>query len=176
MRDLPVPIRDFILSLTDEMLSPAYLLVTENGRLLERGGDLESYGLKDLADDVDVSESVPFLLGVLPLEGKSLFLPHVQTKPEVFADVYVFGREHGTWILLLDSTFETARQQVMQQKLYDSRLKVNELEREGSALYEANAVLEQLVSERTAEMAQIIMQLRRQLAEIERARKVRQES
>lgn len=176
MRDLPVPIRDFILSLTDEMLSPAYLLVTENGRLLERGGDLESYGLKDLADDVDVSESVPFLLGVLPLEGKSLFLPHVQTKPEVFADVYVFGREQGTWILLLDSTFETARQQVMQQKLYDSRLKVNELEREGSALYEANAVLEQLVSERTAEMAQIIMQLRRQLAEIERARKVRQES
>jgi len=176
MRDLPVPIRDFILSLTDEMLSPAYLFVTENGRLLERGGDLESYGLKDLADDVDVSESVPFLLGVLPLEGKSLFLPHVQTKPEVFADVYVFGREQGTWILLLDSTFETARQQVMQQKLYDSRLKVNELEREGSALYEANAVLEQLVTERTAEMAQIIMQLRRQIAEIERARKVRQES
>jgi hypothetical protein len=176
MRELPLPIRDFILSLADDMLSPAYLLVTESGQLVERGGELESYGLKDLPDDRDVSDSVPFLLGVLPLEGKSLFLPHVQTKTGVFADVYVFSRDQGTWILLLDSTEETAQRQNMQQKLYQSRLQVNDLQREGNALYEANAVLEQLVSERTAELSQTILQLRQQLAEIDRARKVRRES
>jgi hypothetical protein len=176
MRDLPPPIRDFILSLTDDMLSPAYLLVTASGQLIERGGELESYGLKDLAVNVDVAESVPFLLGVLPLEGKSLFLPHVQTKPDVFADVYVFNREQGTWILLLDSTVKRARQQMMQQKLYQSRLQVSDLEREGNALYEANAVLEQLVSERTAELSQTILQLRQQIAETERAQKARREN
>ncbi len=176
MTMLPLPIRDFILSLADETLSPAYLLVTGSGQLLERGGELESYDLKDLANSQDVTESVPFLVGVLPLDGKSLFLPHVQTKPGIFADVYIFTREQGTWILLLDSTMETGRQQTMQQRLYNSRLQVNDLEREGNALYEANAVLEELVRERTAELSQTILQLRQQIAETERARKVSQES
>ena len=176
MTMLPLPIRDFILSLADDTLAPAYLLVTGTGQLIERGGELESYGLKDLATNQDVSESVPFLLGVLPLEGKSLFLPHVQTKPDTFADVYIFTREKGTWILLLDSTAQTAQQQAMQQRLYSSRLQVNDLEREGNALYQANAVLEQLVRERTVELTQTILQLRQQIAETERVRKVGQES
>ena len=175
MRDLPLPIREFILSLTDEMLSPAYLLVTENGRLIEWGGDIESYGLLELEKDLDVGEHISFLVGVMPIEAKNLFLPHVQTSPAVFADVYIFSREQGTWILLLDATAETDQRQKMQQKLYDSRLKVTNLEREGDALYEANAVLEQLVSERTAELSQTVLQLRQQLSEFERARKARQE-
>jgi hypothetical protein len=173
MRDLPPPIRDFILALTDDMLSPGYLLVTESGQLIEWGGDLESYGIKDLEKNLDVGNHIPFLVGVLPLGTDSIFLPHVQTNPEVFADVYVFSREQGTWILLLDSTAETARRQIMQQKFYDSRLQVTDLEREGDALSKANAVLEQLVSERTAELSRTILQLKQQLTEIERARKSR---
>ncbi len=176
MRYLPLPIRDFILSLTDDMLSPAYLLVTENGLLIEWGGELESYGFKDLEKNQDVSEHIPFLVGVLPLESDSVFLPHVQTKPAVFADVYIFGREQGTWILLLDSTVATARQQHMQQKLFDSRLEVTDLVREGDSLYKANAVLEQLVSERTSELSQTILQLKQQIAEIRRDPKIRREN
>ena len=176
MRDLPLPIRDFILALTDDMLSPAYLLVTEDGRLIEWGGELESYGIEELRENLDVSEHIPFLIGVLPLGANSLFLPHVQTKPDVFADVYLFSREQGTWVLLLDSTAQAAQRQSMQQKLYDSRLQVTELEREGDALYKANAVLEQLVRERTADLSRTILQLRQQLTEIEQARKMRKES
>lgn len=176
MRYLPLPIREFILSLTDDMLSPAYLLVTENGLLIEWGGELESYGFKDLEKNLDVSERIPFLVGVLPLESDSVFLPHVQTKPGVFADVYIFGREQGTWILLLDSTVATARQQHMQQKLYDSRLQVTDLVREGDSLSQANAVLEQLVSERTTELSQTILQLKQQIAEIRRDPKIRREN
>jgi adenylate cyclase len=175
MRDLPLPIRDFILSLTDEMLSPAYLLVTENGQLIESGGDLESYGLKELRKDVDVNDHVSFLVGVLPLESKNLFLPKVETKPGVYADVYVFSREQGNWVLLLDSTAERDQRQKMQQKLYDSRLQVTNLAREGDALYEANAVLEQMVRERTAELSQTILELRQQISEIERVRKASQQ-
>jgi hypothetical protein len=176
MRDLPVPIRDFILTLTDDMLSPAYLLVTEDGRLIQWGGELESYGIEELRENLDVSEHIPFLIGVLPLGANSIFLPHVQTKPDVFADVYLFSREQGTWVLLLDSTAQAGQRQNMQQKLYDSRLQVTELEREGDALYKANAVLEQLVRERTADLSRTILQLRQQLTEIEQARKMRQES
>ncbi len=175
MRDLPLPIRDFIWSLTDEMLSPAYLLVTDNGLLVEQGGDLESYGFKELEKDLDVSQHIGFMVGVLPLESKSLFLPHVQTTPGIFADVYVFTRDQGTFILFLDSTAETDRKQKMQQKLYDSKLQATSLARETDALYEANAVLEQKVSERTAELSQTILQLRQQLEEISRSRKAARE-
>ena len=108
---------------------------------------------------------------MLPIEGKSLYLPHVQTQPGVFANVYVFTREQGTWVLLLDATVETSRKQKMQQRLYDSKLQVSELERESNSLHEANAVLERLVSERTADLSQTILQLRQQLDKIERARK-----
>ena len=36
MTILPLPIREFILSLADDTLSPAYLLVTGSGQLIER--------------------------------------------------------------------------------------------------------------------------------------------
>ncbi len=174
MKDLPIPIREFILSLTDDMLSPAYLLVTADGLLIESGGDLEAYGLTDLARNVEVSERIPFLVGVLPLGGASLFLPRVQTKSDTFADIYLFGREQGTWILLLDTSMEVAVRQAMQQKLYQSRLQVEDLEREGDALYKANAFLEGLVSERTAELSKTVRELRQQISELERARKAGQ--
>jgi hypothetical protein len=50
------------------------------------------------------------------------------------ADIYLFTREQGIWVLLLDSTAERALRQSMQQKLYDSRLLVSDLERDGDAL------------------------------------------
>ena len=171
MSRLPLPIQDFILSLTDDRLSPAYLLVTETG-LSEWGGDLEAYGIKDLEQNIDVSDRIVFLAGLFPLSTTSIFLPSVETTSGVYADVYLFNREQGTWVLMLDSTAETARRQNMQQKLYDARLQVSDLEREGDALHNATMILEEKLTERTAELMQTILQLRQQLAEQDRARKL----
>ena len=174
MSDLPSPIIDFLLGLTDDTLSPAYMLVTDSG-LTQWGGDLESYGITGLQDHMDVSENIPFLVGLLPLGTSSVFLPNVQTKEGTFADVYLFNREQGTWILLMDATATTNRQLNMQQKLYDSRLHVNDLERESDALLKANITLEQLVRERTVELSQTILLLQQQLAERQRLEKERKE-
>ena len=171
MSELPSPIRDFILTLTDETLSPAYLLLSEKDGLADWGGDLESYGVKDLEKNMDVSEHITFLAGLLPLGTSSVFLPKVQTKPDVFADVYLFTRDQGTWVLFLDATTDSAKRLGMQQKLYDSRLQVSELSRESDALYKANAVLEEMVRERTAELTQTILRLKQELAERERVEK-----
>jgi len=149
------------------------MLVAEKGGLTEWGGDLESYGITGLRKNMDVSEHIPFLGGILPLGTSSLFLPKVQTREAIFADVYLFNREQGTWILLLDATAETARRLKMQQKLYDSRLHATDLEREGDALLKANVVLEELVSERTVDLMQTILQLRQELAERKRLEKER---
>jgi len=174
MSDLPSPIIDFLLGLTDDTLSPAYLLVTDDG-LTQWGGDLESYGITGLQEHMDVSDNIPFLIGLLPLGTGSVFLPNVQTKEGTFADVYLFHREQGTWILLMDATATTNRQLNMQQKLYDSRLQVTDLERESDALLKANITLEQLVRERTMDLYQTIHQLQEQLTVRERAEKERKE-
>jgi hypothetical protein len=171
MSELPVPVQDFIVSLTEDKLSPGYLLVTQEGRLIQWGGDLESYGIEGLQENMEVSEHIPFLAGLFPLATSSMFLPQVETREGVVADAYLFTREQGIWVLLLDSTAERALRQSMQQKLYDSRLQVSDLEREGDALYKANVVLEQIVRERTADLSQTILQLRQQLAERDRAKK-----
>jgi hypothetical protein len=168
--DLPQPIRDFIVALTEDALSPAYLLV-DGTTLAEWGGELAAYGISGLDKGIDVSEHVPFLTGVLPLGESSLFLPRIQTKDEVFADVYIFGREYGTWVLLLDATAETSRRLTMQQQLYDSKLEASGLRKEGKALLNANLVLEDLVRQRTSDLMQTILKLKQQLAENERARK-----
>ncbi|MEP6637421.1 MAG: hypothetical protein ABJB97_11905 [Acidobacteriota bacterium] len=175
MSGLPSPIIDFLLGLTDQTLSPAYLLVTEKDGLAEWGGDVESYGIKGLQKNMDVSEYISFLAGMLPLGTSSIFLPNIQTKEGIFADVYLFNREQGTWILLLDATAKTVGRLNMQQKLYDSRLQMTDLEREGDALYKANVVLEELVRERTVDLMQTILQLQQELAERKRVEKERRQ-
>lgn len=166
--DLPQPIRDFILALTEDTLSPAYMLVNDT-KLAQWGGDIADYGIVGLQKGLDVAEHVAFLTGVLPLGESSLFLPRVQTTEGVFADIYIFGREYGTWVLLLDATADTARRLTMQQQLYDSRLETSDLRKEEKALLNANLVLEDLVRQRTSDLMQTILQLKQQIAENERA-------
>lgn len=165
MTDLPTPIRDFINSLTEDTRSPAYLLVNEEDGLSEWGGDLESYGITGLRKNMDVTEQIFFLAGVLPLDTNSAFLPNVQSTEGVFADVYVFRRDQGTWVLFLDATAGVVRRQSMQQKTYDLRLEVSDLERKGESLGEVNTLLEHRVREQTAELSLTVRRLQQELAE-----------
>ena len=176
MSELPKPICDFILELTEDVRSPAYLLVAEAGNLREWGGDLSSYYITGLQKDADAGEHVPFLQGMLPLETQNLFLPSVQTGDAQYADVYIFKREEGTWILLLDATADATKRQRLQQKSNDLHLQVVELEREEEALYETQSILEQRVAERTAELSQVNAQLRKELDERKRAEAALRES
>jgi PAS domain S-box-containing protein len=169
MPELPLPVRDFILELTAESRSPAYLLIAGENSLLRSGGDLAAYGLSGLAaEHAETIEHAPFLQGLLPLETRSVFLPHMATGAGRYADVYLFNGEEGAWVLLLDSTTDAAKRQHMQQKTYDLSLQVSDLEREEAALYEAQNILEERVRERTREMADMNLQLRNELTERKR--------
>lgn len=176
MKELPLPIRDFILELTEDHRSPAYMLVADDERLSEWGGDLGAYGITGPEKNMNVGEHIPFLQGLLPLETNNLFLPRMQTGGEQYADVYLFNRQEGTWVLLLDTTADAAKRQRMQQKANDLSLQVTELEREEEALFEAQTILEQRVRERTSELAQTNLQLRNELAERKRVEQALRES
>jgi PAS domain S-box len=165
MADLPGPIREFIDVLTDDLLAPAFMLVSDEGRLIDWGGALFSHGLIDLKENMQVGNEVPFLVGLLPLDSSSVFLPKVQTAEKVFADVYFFRRAEGTWILLLDATDDVKKRQALQQRTYDIALRAAELEHEGQTLYDANSRLRERVKEQTSELSQTVVRLQQELAE-----------
>ena len=174
--ELPRPIREFIDLLNEDTLGPAYLLVNDAGDLLEWGGDLSAYDVTGLQAGLNAGEHIAFLSGVLPLEGQNMTLPRVQTRPGIFADVYLFRREGGIWILLMDATSEARRRARLQQKAYDSSLHAADLEREGEVLARVNSLLEDAVKQRTLQLQQTVQQLEHQLDEKERAEKALRES
>lgn len=176
MAELPQAIRDFIMELTEDHRSPAYLLVNAEGNLLEWGGDLSAYDINGLESGINVGEHVPLLQGLLPLESHNVFLPHVSTGAGLSADVYLFNRREGTWVLLLDSTADANKRQRMQQKANDLSLQVTDLEREEEALYQAQTILEAKVRERTFDLANTNLQLQNELAERLRVEEALRES
>jgi len=130
MIEVPVPIRDFMLALTFETRSPAYLLVGEDNAVVDWGGNLGSYNITGLQKNVDVDQQIYFLAGLFPLEDNSIFLPSVKMDGGLYADVYLFRGTQGTWVLLLDASAATIEQRRLQQKAHDLGLQVIELERE----------------------------------------------
>lgn len=176
MSELPTPIRDFILELTEDNRAPAYMLMSDEHGLAEWGGDLTAYGINGLEKNMNVGEHITFLQGVLPLETNNLFLPHIQTAAGQYADVYLFRRQEGMWILLLDTTATANTRQQMQQKSHDLSLQVSELEREEEALYDAQNILEMRIRERTLELAKTNQRLQQELDERKRIEEALRES
>jgi PAS domain S-box-containing protein len=170
MTELPLPIREFLQTLTEDRRPPAYLLVDESGLLVACGGDLATYGVVGLQDGADVTQRVPFLAGLLPPDpGEVIFLPYVQTVGESFADIYVFRREQRTWVVLLDATREAVARQRVQQRANELDMEVTQLKWDEEALSEENAELERRVAERTAQLVRVNLRLRRELDEREKA-------
>ena len=131
MTELPTPVRDFLLRLTIEQRAPAYLFINDADRVTAQGGWLGSYSLDALRGDVNASEQVPFITGLLPLEEERMFLPDVKTD-RLYADVHLFRGDGGTWMLLLDASSDAIERQQTQQMNHDLVLRVKELERERS--------------------------------------------
>lgn len=122
MIEFPTPICNFILALTFETRSPAFLLVADDNSLIEWGGSLDSYNITGLQKNKDLDEQIYFLAGILPLEDNNIFLPSVKMEGGLYADVYFFRETQGTWILLLDASTATIEQRRLQQKAYDLEL------------------------------------------------------
>ncbi len=165
MADLPGPVRDFIDALTDDLLAPAFMLISDEGGLSAWGGALDSYGISGIEENIQIGDHVPFLGGLLPLDSGNVFLPKVQTAADVYADVYLFKRNEGTWILLLDATDDVKKRQALQQRTYDISLRAAELEHEGRSLYDSNSRVTERVKEQTSELSQTVVRLQQELAE-----------
>lgn len=102
---------------------PAYLLMNDQGALIEWGGELSHYSVSALTRNEPVSTQVQFLEGLLPAETIPLELPSVEVATDVYADIHILTGDRGDWILLLDATKTVHEKQQMQQKLNELSLR-----------------------------------------------------
>lgn len=112
----PSPISEYILSLANDERRFAYLAVDASGVLVDKGGDLGTYGLADLRLGAPASEQAFVLEGLLPATDSPLFLPCVKTEFHLLADIHIFRREGLDWVLLLDAASYEVRQKLLQQQ------------------------------------------------------------
>ncbi len=131
MNSLPTAIVDYLRSLEVEQRSPAFLHVDRNTALLDKGGPLHEYGLEGLVLGEPVCEKAFFLSGLIPLDGvESILLECVKTDGARPADIHVFQRPDGYWLLFLDATESEARQREVQQKGNELNLSYRKLLKE----------------------------------------------
>lgn len=111
-----MPILHYLCTFLVKNRSLAYVLVGEDGALIESGGALSAYGLENVQTGERLAKELFFLEGLLPLEGDPVFLPRVKTESGLSADIHIVSGEEGDWILLLDATLDEARERLLQQR------------------------------------------------------------
>lgn len=122
MLDLPIPILNYLHTLTIENRSLAYLLVEKTGRLSNWGGKLTAYGITNLQKGQYVALQILFLEGLLPADDAPIFLPCIKTGDGRSADIHIFPGDEGDWVLLLDATLEEIQRGLIQQQGNDLSL------------------------------------------------------
>jgi PAS domain S-box-containing protein len=115
MDELPRPIAEFLLTSVGLDRSPAYLEVSADGRLVDWGGHVESYGLAGLERDRPAADQVVVLQGLLPTVGREICLPCVRMGGGAPADLYLFRDQDTDWVLLLDASAFDLRPRSVQQ-------------------------------------------------------------
>lgn len=116
MNQWPGSVVAYLSRLAAEQRSPAYLLTDQEGLVQEWGGELETYGIRNLRVGEPVGQQIFFLEGLLPLTGEGLILPCLQTDSGRPVDLHLFSTPSGDCTLLLDATASLRQQQLMQQK------------------------------------------------------------
>lgn len=100
----------------------AFLLIDNNNRVTDHGGNLSAYGLEDVQEGEYARDRLDFLEGVSLGEEKALVLSRVAMKSGIYADVHIVANQDGLWIVLLDVSEETRQLEAMQQAANESCL------------------------------------------------------
>lgn len=122
MQELPTAILDYIYFSFVAERWPAYILVSENGCLVDWGGHLERYGITRLQKGEPIGGQVDFLDGLLPLKHSPGFLTSIKTELGVVVDLHLFSSSEGDWALFLDATAEDIERRKTQQRLNELSL------------------------------------------------------
>jgi len=114
--NLPRFVSDRILQLTLDYTPVAYLLIGDDGRLKDLGGELRVFGLEYLTLGSPAQDQALFLKGMLPLEQEPLLLPAVELGVGKYADIHLLPDDAGDWVILFDKSKAIRWRATAQQK------------------------------------------------------------
>ncbi|MEO6393633.1 MAG: PAS domain-containing protein [Pyrinomonadaceae bacterium] len=168
MSVFPAAVTEFVIKLTAATRMLVNLRIRPDGTLVEIGGALYAYGLRDIPLGQRADESLPFLFGILPLEKSPMFLPYVTTDTGAVADIYLWKDGEDTRVIMLDATQDARKRQAIQQEAHDLGLELHRHERTTEKLQVEKDQLESLVESRTRSLANANYQLIQEIAEREK--------
>lgn len=101
----------------------AYLLMTEQGLLLERGGELNSIELPEWQIGENILDQALFLHGSLPLDSDHESIVCYQLTDSCAIDIHLFKDEAGVLVLLVDRSAETEEEARRRQLHNEAKLR-----------------------------------------------------
>ena len=116
MAKLPPPVLKYIYTqfLGDQSL--AYFLTDRQGKVIERGGDLDRLNLNLPLPGDTITDALLFMEGLLPLVTPSLQIPCVKMESDLSVDVHLFPTSEGYGLILVDATRTENKRVRLQQK------------------------------------------------------------
>ena len=135
------------MALNFEKRSVAFCFLDQDYQINRFGGNLETYGLRDLQEGQHAENVFPFLEGIFIGSRQSGLMRHVALESSVFADVHYIFDENGLWIVFLDATQEVERLTLMQQRGNEANLLKEKINQLNLQLEAANSRIENLQAE-----------------------------
>lgn len=114
--DLPPTVLVYLNELNLKSQSPAWMMVADDGLLVQWGGHLTYYGISGLQHGAPAAEQLRFLAGMLPVDTEAVELPCVETDSGIYADIHIWTAFGVTWVLLIDTTTHALEYRRMQQR------------------------------------------------------------
>ena len=99
--------------------SPAYVLTDSRGTVCRTGGGIKELLSTDIQPGADITEVLPFIQGLLPLDRSPMTLSHVGLESGATITVYIYNTDEGCGFLFVDVTQQETMLAAMQQKAND---------------------------------------------------------
>jgi signal transduction histidine kinase len=149
MDKLPIEVLDFLVEKTVKNRSLAYIVVDENGRVINWNNEVNLYVKCDLHRDENLADILPFLEGYFPIDHDELHLPTIETDNGLMADVYLVRKSNVIYIILLDKSLYKERVQQFLQNRNEDQLAFYKYEnlKNDLSIFDISAFLDLLILE-----------------------------
>ena len=118
----PALVNDKILQLSLQTNSFAYLLIDNQGVLIDIGGEMLNMNLPNWRAGESLLEKALFLTGLVPMSRNYEYLPAYQLGDSAIFDVHFFNRDDQIWVILVDLSSQKKWETLARQNANELRL------------------------------------------------------